>query len=197
VRARYGSRCAASGYRVLIDHVWPRGVSRDRGRDRGSRPGLRTPTSAGAAQLAAITLRAFATATTAPGAIRAHRRIALLQGAAQARLSTPSAQGRKRRGRASTCSRGRIARSPTSRPRCTAPTAASQSDEHRPLYLDEYVFSHNRRGTPMAAFQTLLRLSALHDPTTYAQITDHNPASLSQPDMHYVAWRARTDPGAR
>jgi hypothetical protein len=25
----------------------------------------------------------------------------------------------------------------------------------------------------MAAFQTLLGLSALHDPTTYAQITDH------------------------
>ncbi|MEJ7714513.1 MAG: IS1595 family transposase [Thermoleophilaceae bacterium] len=45
------------------------------------------------------------------------------------------------------------------------------SDEHLPVYLDEYVFRHNRRGTPMAAFQTLLGLGALHQPTTYSQIT--------------------------
>lgn len=45
------------------------------------------------------------------------------------------------------------------------------SDEHLPVYLDEYVFRHNRRGTPMAAFQTLLGLGALHEPTTYSQIT--------------------------
>src|SRR5215218_2171551 len=45
------------------------------------------------------------------------------------------------------------------------------SDEHLPVYLDEYVFRHNRRGTPMAAFQTLLGLGALHQPTTYNQIT--------------------------
>ena len=51
------------------------------------------------------------------------------------------------------------------------------SDEHLPVYLDEYVLRHNRRGTPMAAFQTLLGVSTLHDPTTYAQITDHNPAA--------------------
>ncbi len=42
------------------------------------------------------------------------------------------------------------------------------SNEQVPVYLDEYVFRHNRRGTPMAAFQTLLGLSALHDPSTYA-----------------------------
>jgi len=29
----------------------------------------------------------------------------------------------------------------------------------------------------MAAFQTLLGVSTLHDPTTYAQITDHNRAA--------------------
>jgi hypothetical protein len=29
----------------------------------------------------------------------------------------------------------------------------------------------------MAAFQTLLGLSALHDPTTYQQITTHNTAA--------------------
>ncbi len=34
-----------------------------------------------------------------------------------------------------------------------------------------YVFRHNRRNTPMAAFQTLLGLGALHEPTTYHQIT--------------------------
>ena len=47
------------------------------------------------------------------------------------------------------------------------------SNQHLPIYLDEYVFRHNRRGTPMAAFQTLLGLGAIHDPTTYAQITHH------------------------
>jgi transposase-like protein len=47
------------------------------------------------------------------------------------------------------------------------------SNQHLPIYLDEYVFRHNRRGTPMAAFQTLLGLGAIHHPTTYAQITHH------------------------
>jgi transposase-like protein len=45
------------------------------------------------------------------------------------------------------------------------------ADEHLPVYLDEYVFRHNRRATPMAAFQTLLGLGTLHPPTTYDQIT--------------------------
>ena len=45
------------------------------------------------------------------------------------------------------------------------------SDKHLPVYLDEYVFRHNRRVTPMAAFQTLLGLGALHQPTTYGEIT--------------------------
>ena len=45
------------------------------------------------------------------------------------------------------------------------------SDEHLPVYLDEFVFRHNRRRTPMAAFQTLLGLGALHPPTTYAQMS--------------------------
>lgn len=45
------------------------------------------------------------------------------------------------------------------------------SREHLPVYLDEYVFRHNRRGTPMAAFQTLLGLGVLHEPTTYREIT--------------------------
>jgi transposase-like protein len=45
------------------------------------------------------------------------------------------------------------------------------SDEHLQVYLDEYVFRHNRRGTPMAAFQTLLGLTAQHEPSTYRTIT--------------------------
>jgi transposase-like protein len=46
------------------------------------------------------------------------------------------------------------------------------SDEHLPVYLDEYVFRHNRRRTPMAGFQTLLGLGLAHDPITYRQIID-------------------------
>jgi ISXO2 transposase-like protein len=45
--------------------------------------------------------------------------------------------------------------------------------EHLQVYLDEFVFRHNRRRTPMAAFQTLLGLGAQHGPTTYRQITQH------------------------
>lgn len=47
------------------------------------------------------------------------------------------------------------------------------SPEHLPVYLDEHVFRHNRRNTPMAAFQTLLGLSTRHGPSTYTQITTH------------------------
>jgi transposase-like protein len=47
------------------------------------------------------------------------------------------------------------------------------SREHLQVYLDEFVFRHNRRRTPMAAFQTLLGLGAQHPPTTYRQITQH------------------------
>jgi hypothetical protein len=37
---------------------------------------------------------------------------------------------------------------------------------HLQVYLDEFVFRHNRRRTPMAAFQTLLGLGANRPPTT-------------------------------
>jgi transposase-like protein len=39
-----------------------------------------------------------------------------------------------------------------------------------PVYLDEFVFRHNRRRTPQAAFQTLLGLGTSQGPTTYKQI---------------------------
>jgi transposase-like protein len=45
------------------------------------------------------------------------------------------------------------------------------SPEHLQVYLDEFVFRHNRRRTPLAAFQTLLGLSSQHPPTTCRQIT--------------------------
>jgi transposase-like protein len=45
------------------------------------------------------------------------------------------------------------------------------SAKHLQTYLDEFTFRHNRRRTPMAAFQTLLGLGTLHPPTTYRQIT--------------------------
>jgi len=38
------------------------------------------------------------------------------------------------------------------------------------VYLDEFVFRHNRRRQPMAAFQTLLGLGTGHNPTPYNQI---------------------------
>jgi transposase-like protein len=52
-------------------------------------------------------------------------------------------------------------------------THRAVSREHLPVYLQEFVFRHNRRITPMAAFQTLLGLGTLHQPTTYREIADH------------------------
>jgi transposase-like protein len=39
-----------------------------------------------------------------------------------------------------------------------------------PVYLDEFVFRHNRRKEPKAAFQTLLGLGSGRSPTSYEQI---------------------------
>lgn len=49
------------------------------------------------------------------------------------------------------------------------------SREHTQAYLDEYVFRHNRRGNPMAAFQRLLGLGAVHDPVSREQIIAEGP----------------------
>ncbi len=46
------------------------------------------------------------------------------------------------------------------------------SNKHLPQYLNEFVFRFNRRRTPMAAFQSLLGLSAQHPPTTYHMLYD-------------------------
>ncbi len=47
------------------------------------------------------------------------------------------------------------------------------------VYLDEFVFRHNRRRLPMAAFQTLLGLGTGRNPTSYKQI--RGAADLSTP----------------
>jgi transposase-like protein len=44
------------------------------------------------------------------------------------------------------------------------------SREQLQVYLDEFVFRHNRRRQPMAAFQTLLGLGTGHAPTPYERI---------------------------
>ena len=48
------------------------------------------------------------------------------------------------------------------------------------VYLDEFVFRHNRRRLPMAAFQTLLGLGTGRKPTHYKDI--RGAADLSKPD---------------
>jgi hypothetical protein len=52
-----------------------------------------------------------------------------------------------------------------------AGTHHGTSARHLQVYLDEFTFRHNRRRTPMAAFQTLLGLGTLHGPSTYRHIT--------------------------
>ena len=46
------------------------------------------------------------------------------------------------------------------------------SPKHLPHYVNEYVFRFNRRRTPMAAFQSLLGLTAQYAPTTYKMLYD-------------------------
>jgi transposase-like protein len=48
------------------------------------------------------------------------------------------------------------------------------------VYLDEFVFRHNRRKLPMAAFQTLLGLGTGRQPTHYTTI--RGAADVSEPD---------------
>ena len=52
------------------------------------------------------------------------------------------------------------------------------------IYLDEFVFRHNRRRLPMAAFQTLLGLGTGRKPTHYEQI--RGAADLSQFDHNIL-----------
>lgn len=56
-------------------------------------------------------------------------------------------------------------------------THRSVGTEHLQVYLDEFTFRYNRRGTPMAAFQSLLGLGTTQAPTTYRQIIAHDSRS--------------------
>jgi transposase-like protein len=47
------------------------------------------------------------------------------------------------------------------------------------VYLDEFVFRHNRRQTPMAAFQALIGLSTARRPVPYTQIKGASDFSRS------------------
>jgi transposase-like protein len=62
------------------------------------------------------------------------------------------------------------------------------------VYLDEFVFRHNRRRQPMAAFQTLLGLSTGRKPTTYKQIRGAADLSshLPKPEPHLLGFAETT-----
>jgi len=47
-------------------------------------------------------------------------------------------------------------------------------------YLDEFVFRHNRRKQPMAAFQTLLGLRTGHKSTTYKEMRGRRSVPIRQ-----------------
>jgi transposase-like protein len=53
------------------------------------------------------------------------------------------------------------------------------SPQHLQVYLDEFVFRHNRRRTPLAGFQTLLGLGATRGPTTRRELI-HRPNHLAE-----------------
>lgn len=61
------------------------------------------------------------------------------------------------------------------------------------VYLDEFVFRHNRRKTPMAAFQTLLGLGTQHAPTRGSQIRGANDLQRPPGDrQHKILGLAET-----
>jgi transposase-like protein len=117
----------------------------------------------------ARTLEAFTTATTTPGAI--------VHTDALNSYTPLAALGYQHRPRKQTGARPanellpRAHRAIANLKAWMHGTHRRVSKEHLPVYLDEFVFRHNRRGTPMAAFQTLLGLGAIHVPTTYDEIT--------------------------
>jgi len=113
-------------------------------------------------------LAAFVTATTAAGAIvhtdgwQAYQRIAKLgyeHRPLSQRAATPGEQLLPRAHRAVSNLKAWM-----------HGTHRGVGDEHLAVYLDEFVFRHNRRRTPMAAFQTLLGLGAQQAPATYGQV---------------------------
>lgn len=123
----------------------------------------------------AKTLEAFAKATTAPGAIVHTDGLFSYNG-----LAKLGYEHRPRKNASAPIEEQllpRVHRAISNLKAWMHGTHRGVSNEHLPVYLDEFVFRHNRRGTPMAAFQTLLGLGAIHDPTTYDEITTHGRAA--------------------
>jgi transposase-like protein len=169
---------------VEVDECWIGGLEPDH---KGRVPGEKTLVAvaievrgrgSGRLRLAPVpdasgpTLQAFVYATVAPGAIvhtdgwRSYNKIAT--------------RGYEHRPRSQRTARPdddpilpRAHRAISNLKTWLAGTHRGVSREHLPVYLNEYVFRHNRRKTPMAAFQTLLGLSTQHAPSTYTQITSH------------------------
>jgi hypothetical protein len=56
------------------------------------------------------------------------------------------------------------------------------------VYLDEFVFRHNRRQKPMAAFQTLLGLSTACRPVQYTQIKGASDLSRPGQKTNHNLW---------
>jgi transposase-like protein len=56
------------------------------------------------------------------------------------------------------------------------------------VYLDEFVFRHNRRKTPLAAFQTLLDLGTQHAPTPYTHISGARDQEENEGRRHPNIW---------
>lgn len=118
----------------------------------------------------AKTLEAFTQATTAPGAIVHTDRLFSYNG-----LSQLGYRHRPRKVASVPAEEQllpRVHRAISNLKAWMHGTHRSVSPEHLPAYLDEFVFRHNRRSTPMAGFQTLLGLGLAHEPITYRDIID-------------------------
>jgi transposase-like protein len=127
------------------------------------------------ADAAKPTLGAFVTATTAPGAIVHTDGWKGYRG-----LTDEGYDHRPRSQRAGVGEEPYLPRAHRSISNLKAwmlGTHRGVSKEHLPVYLDEFVFRHNRRRTPMAAFQTLLGLGAAHEPATYREISGRGRAT--------------------
>jgi len=60
-------------------------------------------------------------------------------------------------------------------------------------YLDEFVFRHNRRKQPMAAFQTLLGLGTKHKSTPYKEMRTRRAVPCHPAKTHHnILWLAET-----
>jgi transposase-like protein len=74
-------------------------------------------------------------------------------------------------------------------------TYHSVSRDQLQVYLDEFVFRHNRRRQPMAAFQTLLGFGTGRQPTSYQQIRGASDFSSRHPTANLNLLRSAETTG--